>query len=109
MPIKDGELQVYGAKATQESKNERTRTIVSENGSSILLSKTYNVEDGKIVRLETTTLLDETTATTRARVTQLFGSGRSSLAAVTVFNCVESRVDRNDEMVPSGYPPEFNL
>ena len=104
----------------EEEKDPTTRTIVTEMGGGVLMHKTYNVEDGRIMRLETLTLLDERTATTRARVTQLFG-GASDASTLTVFSCVESRVDTTqDELVPSGsprmdgaserrHPPEFDL
>jgi len=106
----------------EEEKDRTTRTIVTEMGGGILMHKTYNVEDGRIIRVETLTLLDERTATTRARVTQLFGSA-SDASTLTVFSCVESRVDTTqDELVPSGsprmdgvraserrHPPEFDL
>ena len=41
----------------------------------------------------------------RARVTQLFGGD----LPVSVFSVVESRVDMDSGMVPSGMPPDMHL
>jgi hypothetical protein len=107
IPTTDGLLHVH--EDSNEGSEPATRTTVHEMGGDLLISKTYSISDGKIMRLESTTLLDERTATTRARVTQIFGSSPS---AITVFNCVENRVDTTaNSMVPSGstYPPDLNL
>ena len=103
IPVSDGVLHVVN-----ENGNEnKVRTELKEIGGDLMLSRTISESTGRCLRLETLTVLDEHTATTRAKVTQIFNGEQMPVQVISV---IESRVDMtNDGIVPSGSIPEMSL
>ena len=102
IPVSDGVLHVVN-----ENGNENNvRTELKEIGGDLMLSRTISENTGRCLRLETLTVLDEHTVTTRAKVTQIF---HGEQMPVQVISVIESRVDMNDGIVPSGSIPEMSL
>ena len=62
--MKDGTLEIHEESGGKKNKM-KTRTIMKEISTDVLFSRTYDVLTGRTLRVETTTLLDERTATVR--------------------------------------------
>ena len=104
MPVADGILSVVPAAQAQASKNNKlsTRTTIREMGPQILITQTFDRASNKLLLLETTSVLDPLTCTTRARVSQVFdqsanGDGSS---VVNVFCVTEARTSADMHLVP---------
>ena len=62
--MNDGTLEIHEESGGKKNM-KKTRTIMKEISTDVLFSRTYDVLTGRTLRVETTTLLDERTATVR--------------------------------------------
>ena len=63
--MNDGTLEIHEESGGKKNMMKKTRTIMKEISTDVLFSRTYDVLTGRTLRVETTTLLDERTATVR--------------------------------------------
>ena len=97
IPVANGTLSVIQSGGKQAS----TRTTIREASAQVLVAQTFDRRTNKCLMLETTTVLDPQTCTTRARVSQIFDhtSGDNG-SAVNVFCVTEARTSDNVNLVP---------
>jgi len=64
IPISDGVVHVSVVEKHDQRQLKETRIELKEVGSDLLIARTFSTVDGRMLRLETTTLLDEHAAMT---------------------------------------------
>jgi hypothetical protein len=101
VPIASGMLSVVSAaNAGGDGSAATTRTTIREMGTQILVTQTFDRASNELLLLETTTVLDPRTCTTRVRVSQIYDQAASGGAAVSLFCVTEARTSADVHLVP---------